>query len=121
MKYTIGGLIMKDRLFNCPVEAIISLIGGKYKPIILWYLLDDTLRFNELQKRLPQATPKMLSQQLKELLQDGFIEKMIYPEVPPKTEYYITGYGKTLETILNEMCNWGETYMSDYIVEKGTQ
>lgn len=66
---------MKERLFNCPVEAIISLIGGKYKPIILWYLLDGKLRFNELQKRLPQATAKMLSQQLKELQQDGFIEK----------------------------------------------
>ncbi|EZX20473.1 MULTISPECIES: winged helix-turn-helix transcriptional regulator [Mammaliicoccus] len=108
---------MKERLFNCPVEAIISLIGGKYKPIILWYLLDGKLRFNELQKRLPQATPKMLSQQLKELQQDGFIEKVIYPEVPPKTEYYITEYGKTLETILNEMCNWGEEYMGDSIIQ----
>lgn len=108
---------MKERLFNCPVEALISEIGGKYKPIILWYLIDNTLRFNELQKLLPQATPKMLSQQLKELQKSGFIAKNIYPTVPPKTEYYLTEYGKSLETILNEMCNWGETYMSDYIVD----
>ena len=98
---------MTHKTYNCPVEAVISLIGGKYKPIILWYLL----------RLLPQASPKMLSQQLKELQKEGFIEKVIYPEVPPKTEYYMTDYGKTLEHILNEMCNWGEEFMGDYIVK----
>ncbi|MCO5359402.1 helix-turn-helix domain-containing protein [Staphylococcus pasteuri] len=108
---------MTHKTYNCPVEAVISLIGGKYKPIILWYLLNNTLRFNEIQRLLPQASPKMLSQQLKELQKEGFIEKVIYPEVPPKTEYYMTDYGKTLEHILNEMCNWGEEFMRDYIVK----
>ncbi|MEK4861648.1 winged helix-turn-helix transcriptional regulator [Staphylococcus sp. FSL W8-0774] len=108
---------MTHKTYNCPVEAVISLIGGKYKPIILWYLLNNTLRFNEIQQLLPQASPKMLSQQLKELQKEGFIEKVIYPEVPPKTEYYMTDYGKTLEHILNEMCNWGEEFMRDYIVK----
>ncbi|ATH62654.1 MULTISPECIES: winged helix-turn-helix transcriptional regulator [Staphylococcus] len=108
---------MTHKTYNCPVEAVISLIGGKYKPIILWYLLNNTLRFNEIQRLLPQASPKMLSQQLKELQKEGFIEKVIYPEVPPKTEYYMTDYGKTLEHILNEMCNWGEEFMGDYIVK----
>ena len=108
--------MMKHKEFNCPVEAIISLIGGKHKPIILWYLLEEkTLRYNELQKRLPQATPKMLSQQLKELKEDGLIEKVIYPEVPPKTEYFLTDYGYTLKNILTEICQWGEDYMGDYI------
>lgn len=83
---------MTHKTYNCPVEAVISLIGGKYKPIILWYLLNNTLRFNEIQRLLPQASPKMLSQQLKELQKEGFIEKVIYPEVPPKTEYYMTDY-----------------------------
>ncbi|MFI9031948.1 winged helix-turn-helix transcriptional regulator [Staphylococcus pasteuri] len=108
---------MTHKTYNCPVEAVISLIGGKYKPIILWYLLNNTLRFNEIQRLLPQASPKMLSQQLKELQKEGFIEKVIYPEVPPKIEYYMTDYGKTLEHILNEMCNWGEEFMRDYIVK----
>lgn len=108
---------MTHKTYSCPVEAVISLIGGKYKPIILWYLLNNTLRFNEIQRLLPQASPKMLSQQLKELQKEGFIEKVIYPEVPPKTEYYMTDYGKTLEHILNEMCNWGEEFMGDYIVK----
>ncbi|WP_017638006.1 winged helix-turn-helix transcriptional regulator [Staphylococcus sp. E463] len=108
---------MTHKTYNCPVEAVISLIGGKYKPIILWYLLNNTLRFNEIQRLLPQASPKMLSQQLKELQKEGFIEKVIYPDVPPKTEYYMTDYGKTLEHILNEMCNWGEEFMGDYIVK----
>lgn len=108
---------MTHKTYNCPVEAVISLIGGKYKPIILWYLLNNTLRFNEIQRLLPQASPKMLSLQLKELQKEGFIEKVIYPEVPPKTEYYMTDYGKTLEHILNEMCNWGEEFMGDYIVK----
>ncbi|MCO0860636.1 winged helix-turn-helix transcriptional regulator [Staphylococcus pasteuri] len=108
---------MTHKTYNCPVEAVISLIGGKYKPIILWYLLNNTLRFNEIQRLLPQASLKMLSQQLKELQKEGFIEKVIYPEVPPKTEYYMTDYGKTLEHILNEMCNWGEEFMRDYIVK----
>ncbi|MEB7433702.1 helix-turn-helix domain-containing protein [Staphylococcus pasteuri] len=108
---------MTHKTYNCPVEAVISLIGGKYKPIILWYLLNNTLRFNEIQRLLPQASPKMLSQQLKELQKEGFIEKVIYPEVPPKTECYMTDYGKTLEHILNEMCNWGEEFMGDYIVK----
>lgn len=107
---------MKEKEFNCPVEAINSLIGGKYKPIILWYLLEEQkLRYNELQKRLPQATAKMLSQHLKELKEDGLIEKVIYPEVSPKTEYFLTDYGYTLKTILIEMCNWGEKYMGEYI------
>jgi len=77
---------MEEKLFNCPVEASLSVVGGKYKSIILYHLMTDgTLRFNEIQKLIPQATIKMLSQQLKDLEAEGIIHKEIYPVVPPKT------------------------------------
>lgn len=74
-----------EKLFHCPVEATLSQIGGKYKMIILCHLIHDgTLRYNELQKYIPQATAKMLTQQLKELEHDGIIHRKVYPVVPPK-------------------------------------
>lgn len=86
--------------FTCPVEATIQLIGGKYKAIILWHLMHQTLRYSELHKRMPKATDKMLAQQLRELEKDGLIHREVYPVVPPKTEYSLTDLGKTLAPIL---------------------
>lgn len=97
--------------FNCPVEATIQLIGGKYKAVILWHLMNKTLRYSELHKRMPKATDKMLAQQLRELEKDGLISRKVYPVVPPKTEYSLTDFGNTLAPILDEMCNWGENYL----------
>lgn len=105
----------QERIYNCPVEAAVGMIGGKYKTIILWYLIDHTLRFNELQKHIPQATPKMLTQQLRELEHDGIIHRKVYPVVPPKTEYRLSEFGKTLVPILTAMCSWGKAYMTDRI------
>ena len=102
-------------MFNCPVEAILSIIGGKYKPIIIYHLIDSTLRYNELQKIMPQATPKMLAQQLRELEADGVIVRKVYPVVPPKTEYSLTDYGRTLAPIMQSMCDWGNAHMKDRI------
>lgn len=96
--------------FNCPVEAAMSIVGGKYKAIIIYHLINATLRFSELQKEIPQATPKMLSQQLKELEADGIINRVLYPVVPPKTEYSLTELGKTLVPIIQSLCDWGENY-----------
>ena len=73
--------------FSCPVEATIQLIGGKYKAVILWHLMNKTLRYNEIHKLIPKATDKMLAQQLRELEKDGLINRKVYPVVPPKTEY----------------------------------
>ena len=98
-----------ERLFECPVEAVLSIIGGKYKPIILYHLIEKTLRFGELKKFLPQATPKMLTQQLRELEADGLIKRKVYAVVPPKTEYSLTEFGKTLTPILTNICNWGRS------------
>jgi len=104
---------MMDVKYNCPVEATISQIGGKYKAIILYHLIQDkVLRFSALQRYLPQSTPKMLTQQLRELENDGLIHREVYPVVPPKTEYTLTERGKTLTPIITEICQWGRTNMA---------
>ena len=99
--------------FTCPVEATISLIGGKYKAVILWHLMGSTLRYSELHRKMPKATDKMLAQQLRELEKDGLIHRTVYPVVPPKTEYSLTEQGRTLAPILDALCDWGEHYLSE--------
>ena len=99
--------------FSCPVDATISLIGGKYKAVILWHLRDATLRYSELHRRVPKATDKMLAQQLRELERDGLVDRKVYPIVPPKTEYSLTEQGATLIPVLDAMCQWGEDYLRD--------
>lgn len=98
---------------NCPVSATLALIGGKYKALLLWHLTDKTLRFNELRKLVPEATPKMLTQQLRELEADMLISRMVYPVVPPKVEYSLTERGKSLFPILSAMYDWGEDLMQE--------
>lgn len=100
--------------FNCPVEATIELVGGKYKAVILWHLMNKTLRYSELHRLIPKATDKMLAQQLRELERDGLINRAVYPVVPPKTEYSLTDFGKTLAPILDAMCDWGADYLFDH-------
>ena len=85
------------RGFTCPVEATLRLVGGKYKAVILWHLMDaGTLRYHELHRRIPRATDKMLAQQLRELERDGLLRRAVYPVVPPKTEYSLTDFGRSL-------------------------
>lgn len=98
---------------QCPVEVTLDLIGGKYKSLILWHLMNHTLRFNEIGKRIPQATPKMLTQQLRELEQDHLLIRTVYPVVPPKVEYSLSDFGKSMIPILDAMCKWGENYLAD--------
>lgn len=98
--------------FLCPVEATIQLIGGKYKAVILWHLMNKTLRYSELHRLMPKATDKMLAQQLRELERDNLIVRTVYPVVPPKTEYSLTEFGKTLTPILDALCDWGDDYLT---------
>lgn len=75
--------------------------------------MNNTLRYNELHKKIPKATDKMLTQQLRELEKDGLINRTVYPVVPPKTEYSLTEFGRTLAPILDTMCNWGNDYLGE--------
>ncbi len=103
----------RDIHYNCPVEAALGMIGGKYKTVILYHLKTETLRYSELKRILSNATPKMLTQQLRELEADGLITRTVYPVVPPKTEYSMTEFGKTLIPVLDALCSWGEDYLWD--------
>lgn len=100
-----------EKKINCPVGACLELIGGKYKALVLWHLMHDTLRFSQLQKLIPQATPKMLTQQLRELENDKLIRRKVYPVVPPKVEYSLTRLGASLEPTLRSMFDWGNGYL----------
>ena len=100
--------IEKLKGFDCPLEATLAMIGGKYKILIVYFLINQTLRYSELQKLLPQASPKMLAQQLKELERDGLVHRELYPVIPPKTEYSLTSLGKSLAPIILAIYQWGE-------------
>ena len=95
----------------CPVEATLELIGGKYKALILWHLSENILRFSELKKLIPNATPKMLTQQLRELEAHKLIHREVYPVIPPKVEYSLTELGKSLMPVLVAMRDWGAGYL----------
>jgi len=95
----------------CPVDATLDLIGGKYKAVILWHLVDATLRFGQLRRLIPQATPKMLTQQLRELEESNLVIRTVYPVVPPKVEYKLSDLGRSLKPILDAMCTWGTAYL----------
>ena len=103
----------KDQ-FSCPVEATLFLIGGKYKPLILWHLIEKPLHYMELQRLIPKATPKMLSQQLRDLEECGMIHREVIPEKPPKTLYSLTAFGKSII-----LCVTGEyTFLKDWILRR---
>lgn len=98
--------------YSCSVEATLDVIGGKWKGVILFYLLDGTKRFGELRRLLPEVTQRMLTLQLRELEEAGIVHREVYREVPPKVEYSLTPFGKTLEPILLLMGDWGHDYMA---------
>ena len=96
--------------YHCPVETTLDLIGGKYKTLILWHLAGGPQRFSQLQRLITRATPKMLTQQLRELEEDGVIHREVFPVVPPRVEYSLTLLGRSLKPILDSMWAWGEGY-----------
>lgn len=97
--------------FSCPIEATLSLIGGKYKTLILWHLSIQPLHYMDLQRLLGKATPKMLSQQLHALMDCGMVRRQVIPEKPPKTVYSLTAFGRSIVPILDVMCQWGAQYL----------
>jgi DNA-binding HxlR family transcriptional regulator len=102
---------VKPKTYNCPVEAAVDVFGGKWKALILWWLQDHTWRFAELRRQIPGITEKMLTQQLRELEADGIVERRVYPMVPPKVEYSLTEYGRSLKRALRAICDWGRNHM----------
>src|SRR5690606_18719332 len=111
---------VKDRInlqeINCEKELTLAVIGGKWKVIILWNLgLEGTKRFSELKRQIPHITQKMLTNQLRELEEDQLVERKVFAEVPPRVEYSLSEYGKTLMPLLHAMYDWGKNYGENVI------
>lgn len=96
----------------CSLEATLGLIDGKWKIVILYKLLQQTLRFNEIRRRIPAVTQRMLTAQLRELEADGLIVRTVYPEVPPRVEYRLSERGRSLEPVLMALKSWGDAHLS---------
>lgn len=96
--------------YHCSMELTLELIGGKWKPLIIWYLAENTMRFSELKRALPNITQKMLTQQLRALEESGLVNRHIYAEIPPKVEYSLTSAGKSLLPILETLRQWGVNF-----------
>jgi len=99
---------------NCPVKLTASIIGGKWKPSLLFHLEGRTRRFCELQRLIPGLTKKMLTQHLRELERDGIVHRQVYAEVPPRVEYSLTRHGESLKPILKLMSAWGTRHRARY-------
>lgn len=107
----------KGKEYPCCTSLTMGVIGGKWKTVILYYLIDGSLRYNELRKKMPTATERTLSLQLKALEEDGIISRKVYTTKPPlKVEYSLTDLGKTLVPLLQAIANWG-----DFVVKQQTQ
>ncbi|MDE5412130.1 winged helix-turn-helix transcriptional regulator [Alkalihalobacterium chitinilyticum] len=105
---------IEKREFNCEKELTLSVISGKWKIVIIWYLAqENSYRFSELQKLLPKITHKMLSSQLKELIEDGIVHREVFPEVPPRVQYSLTPLGRSLLPIIDLMYEWGKKRIED--------
>ena len=103
---------------GCDVEATLSVIGGRWKPILVCHLLDARKRFGELRRLTPNATERMITLQLRELEADGVVSRHVYAEVPPRVEYEVTEFGRSLEPILVLMQAWGATFKARRLAEE---
>jgi DNA-binding HxlR family transcriptional regulator len=113
-----GVIFMKNKKYNISVEATLEVIGGKWKCVILCHLTHGKKRTSELKKLMPNITQKMLTQQLRELEEDGVITRIVYNQVPPKVEYELSEYGMTLKDILDSLCAWGEKHITKVYGDK---
>ncbi|WP_217597915.1 helix-turn-helix domain-containing protein [Cohnella sp. GbtcB17] len=107
------------KVYNTAVEATLEVIGGKWKPVILFYLTFGKRRNGEFMRLIPSITQKMLSQQLSELTADGIVSRIVYNEMPPKVEYELTPYGRSLRDLLHLMCKWGDTHIERSYGDRG--
>lgn len=110
--------VSDKHLYHNPVEFVMNKIGGTYKMPILWRLKDKAWRYTELSNNIRHISDRMLSKSLKELIEDGFIIKEIFPEVPPRTEYSITERGKKAVEIISALRSYGFELMKDFGIEE---
>ncbi|RXZ77626.1 transcriptional regulator [Paenibacillaceae bacterium] len=101
---------MNEEIGYCPVEKALAVISGKWKPYIFRHLTGQTKRFGELQRALPYVTRKTLTQQLREMEEDGVVIRKVYPQVPPKVEYFLSDYGKTMIPVMSSLSSWGQAH-----------
>lgn len=104
---------MDTQVNSCPLERVVEMIDGKWKVLLLWHLRNGHLRFSELQRKVPRITQKMLTQQLRELEKNQLVERTVYPEVPPRVEYSLTEYGRSLMPLLILINDWGHSFFSN--------
>ncbi|WP_428565756.1 MAG: winged helix-turn-helix transcriptional regulator [Solidesulfovibrio sp. DCME] len=108
----------RGKEYSCSMELSLAVIGGKWKPLILWHLRDvGTLRFSALRRTMPSITQKMLTQQLRELESDGLITRTVFAEVPPRVEYGLTEPGRDIIPILEALCRFGRQFEERFGVE----
>jgi DNA-binding HxlR family transcriptional regulator len=112
---------MKQTNIHCHVETAIAVVGGKWKPWILWHLYDGVRRYGELRRLTPGITGKMLTQHLRELERDGVVERKVYDQKVPKVEYSFTKYGETMRPLLKELCQWGGKHAEHLAAESGAK
>ena len=106
----------KQLEYDWPIDATLDMIGGKWKPLIIYALNTETLRFSQLLAKVhPRVTQRMLTKQLRQLEEDGLVNRKVYTQVPPKVEYSLTELGKSLMPILDQLCDWGSEHMRDRI------
>ena len=98
---------MKKVEISCPITATMNIIGGKWRSVILWYLRERPLRFGELHKLIPKCSLKIFNSDLKDLEKDGIVKREVFAEVPPKVEYSLTEYGKSLLPVIITLREWG--------------
>ncbi|GAA3442830.1 winged helix-turn-helix transcriptional regulator [Planomonospora venezuelensis] len=103
---------MKKRTYNCGLDAAVDVVGGKWKALILWALHHEPLRFGELRRSVSGISEKMLIQQLREMETSGLVHREVYHQVPPKVEYSLTDFGRSLNTALIPLGEWGEEHMA---------
>jgi DNA-binding HxlR family transcriptional regulator len=95
---------------GCPVEVTLRVIAGRWKVLVLHYLLTETRRFNSLHRLLAGISARTLAKQLRELERDGIIRRKVFPEIPPRVEYSLTPFGRSIEPVLRAMHDWGEEF-----------
>ena len=103
-------MIKKDNLPECPVATTVELIGSKWKLLILKYLLNKTMRYNELKREIDGISQKVLTSTLKSMVEDGIVIRTSYPEVPPRVEYSLSEIGESMRPVIDVMADWGNTY-----------